>query len=598
MKTLKPLMAFLFVIPNLFAQEIVKEKTFQFESLKRDCYLGEVTVNTEDETTSLHYVQKKLSGAIFYSYHFDENLKFLEETKVEETYEQEEYSLKEAIKKMGEDLKKIGQELKTSFQWFTNTYRGETYTEDRVHIYTGSGGKIAVQKYRYTYAYGWESGCYYPKTELIDELDIKGERAEHIYLYDWVQNNETGDAYLIVGLKADKKSKVKYQQARKFQIIKITSDFELEYGETINFSSNMAISFARVLTNETPEETYDLDPDIPLSEDISRGPLALVFSPIKSLLAKKQQSDYPERQTLVLLDENGKIDSKINFRAKISGWVIEDFILSADGRDFYLYGPAKEGDYVNQVMPVNSPLSGKTEIKEIKWKSFQLMKISNKELAWVKATDLKEFKDKAMTPPSQKQKPTYIGKKFEKTMTYVTPEGEVFIGGQKYTYKKQLTDRGSFQRVGVNYKDLVLFHFDARGNLKAQYGVRRDKMNSHSKAILTPQDLVLTEDGQSLVWIYGEIKGFRGGFEVATLDNGSVRTISKNKLLYYPAVSTINLDNGEVGDFKMLGQDAKGKQLYYAHPNFPYVLSPQGDHITFIGEDKRGTLVWLSKMKL
>lgn len=594
MKTLKPLMAFLFVIPNLFAQEIVQEETFQFENLNKS-YLGEVTINPDDQTTSLHYVQRKSSGAVFYSYHFDENLKFLEETKMEEIYEKEKYSLKEALQEIAEEFKTS---LKTSFQWFTDTYKGETYSEDRIHINAGMGGKIVAQKNRYTYVYGWDAGCYYPKIEMIDKLEIKGERAERIYLYDWVQNNETGDAYLIVGLKADKKSKVKYQQARKFQVIKITSDFEVEYQEYINFSSNMAISFARVLTNETPEETYDLDPDIPLSEDISQGPLALVFSPIKSLLAKKQQSDYPERQTLVLLDENGKVDSRINFRAKISGWVIEDFILSADGRDFYLYGPAKEGDYVNQVMPVNSPLSGKTEIKEIKWKSFQLMKISNKELAWVKATDLKEFKDKAMTPPSQKQKPTYIGKKFEKTMTYVTPEGEVFIGGQKYTYKKQLTDRGSFQRVGVNYKDLVLFHFDARGNLKAQYGVRRDKMNSHSKAILTPQDLVLTEDGQSLVWIYGEIKGFRGGFEVATLDNGSVRTISKNKLLYYPAVSTINLDNGEVGDFKMLGQDAKGKQLYYAHPDFSHVLSPQGDYITFVGEDKKGTLVWLSKIRL
>ena len=429
-------------------------------------------------------------------------------------------------------------------------------------------------------------------------MEAKGANAERVYLYDWVQNNETGDAYLIVGKKADKKSKIKYQHARKFQIVRITKDFEVEYLETINFSSNMAISFMRVLSNEEPEESFEIDPDIPLAEDISRGSLAIVFSPVKAMLGKKNQSETPERQTLVMLDQHGKIDAKINFRAKISGWVIEDFILSENGRDVYFYGPAKEDAYVNQVMPTNSPLTGRDEIKDIKWKSFQLMKISNKELAWVRDTDLKEFKAKAMTPPSQKQTPVYDGKKFAKSMTYLSPAGEVFIGGQEYTTKKVTDQYGNSRKVVDNYKDLILFHFDDSGRLKAQYGVRRDKMNRHSKAFLTPQELVLSQDGHSVFWAYGEIKGFRGGFDLFSIGNASVGTVSKSKLLYYPAVSKINLDNAEIGDFFMMGQDQSGKQLYYSHPDFPYLISPDGNFLTVIGEDNKGSLIWLGRMEL
>ena len=584
MKTISLLAVFLFGTFSLYAQQLLQEETYQFETLKKNCYLGDVSFYPEDQTTSLHYVQKMPTNTLFITYHFDEKLKFIEET-------QEEYSLMDG-------MKNTGQEVKNTFKWFTNKYKGEEYTEDRIHIYQGMGGKLIAKKYEYTYAFGWDFGRYFPKTKLIDQLEAKGANSERIYLYDWVQNNETGDAYLIVGKKADKKSKIKYQHARKFQIVKVSSDFEVEYLETIDFPHNMAISFMRVLSNEEPEESYEIDPDIPLAEDISRGPLAVVFSPVKAMIGKKNESENPEKQTLVLLDQHGKIDTKIRFTAKVSGWMIEDFVLSEDGQEVYFYGPAKEDAYVNQVMPTNSPLTGRTEIKDIKWKSFQLMKISNKEKAWIRDTDLKEFKSKAIAPPSQKQMPVYDGKKFAKTMTYLSPSGEVFIGGQEYTTKSATDGMGNSIKVIDDYKDLILFHFDGSGKLKAQYGVRRDKMNKHSKRILTPQELVLSAEGNSLYWAYGEIAGFRGGTDFLNIGGAGIGTISKSKLLYYPAVSKINMDNAQIGDFVMFGQDQDGKQLYYSHPDFSHLISPDGNYLTFIGEDKKGSVIWLGRMKL
>lgn len=75
-------------------------------------------------------------------------------------------------------------------------------------------------------------------------------------------------------------------------------------------------------------------------------------------------------------------------------------------------------------------------------------------------------------------------------------------------------------------------------------------------------------------------------------------TISKSKLLSYPAVSKIDLASGTLTDFNSLGKDSEGKQNYFANPLFPQLLSPDGSKLTFIGEDKKGSLVWLAQMNL
>lgn len=568
---------------QLTAQEITHQGTYQFESLNKNSYLGHVGIHPEDQTTVLEYVQKKPGKTLFQSYHFDENLNFVEET-------QESYNI-------GQEVTDLIAEIKNSFDWFSNKYQGETYTVNRLSIDPGWGGKIIIRQYEYIYAFGWESGQYRPKVQQIDKTELKGAKAEKIYLYDWVQNNETGEAFMIVGVKSPKGSKIKHQHARKFQIVKVKPDLDIEYLETISFEYNMAINFKRVLTNELPEETYDLGDDIYVADDISKGKLAVVFSPIKSLIGKKTNSPEPDGHTLVLINSDGAIEKKINYKAPVSGWVIEDFILSDDGNDIYLYGPAKENEYINKLMPVNSPLTGRDDIKDIKWKSFQLMKISNNEKVWIKDTDLKEFKANVVTPPSQKRSPEYKGKKFTKSAHFVTPDGQIFIAGQNYTTKKVTKNEVTVKVIDA-YKDLVMFHFDDKGQLKAQYGVRRDKMNRHSKTFPTPQDMYVSEDGSSLYWIYGEIKGFRGGFAFASFAGANIGTLSKSKLLYYPAVAKVDLAKGSIDDFVMMGQDEDGKQLYYTNPDFSYVLSPDNRSLTFVGENKAGTEIWLGRMPL
>ena len=347
---------------------------------------------------------------------------------------------------------------------------------------------------------------------------------------------------MLVGNKATKGTKKdKYQHARKFQIIKVNKDLEPEYLEEIVFDYNMAISFSSMKYDQGYEPNEELD-----VRDIHNGKWYLVFSPIKTMLGKKFANPNAGENTLLVMDDHGKIDVKIDYTTETTGWVVRDMIVAGNGNLFF-YGPAKDDSYINKLMPTNSPLTGRDEIADIKWKNFQVMKISNNEFKWIHSTDLKEFKANVVTPPSQKKSPDYSGKKFETSLSYVTNNGELIIAGQNYTTKKiddpNSTLEGAKIKVIDAYKDLIMFHFDDQGILKAQYGIRRDKMNSMSKASLTPQYVYLSNDSENLYWVYGEIKGMRPGLELkgGALEHAGVSTLSKKKLLFYPTVSKIDL---------------------------------------------------------
>ncbi|MFT7590610.1 MAG: hypothetical protein ACI9UJ_000521, partial [bacterium] len=212
------------------------------------------------------------------------------------------------------------------------------------------------------------------------------------------------EVFLLIGLKPLKGDKsVKWQHAPKFQILKVNSNFEVEELETIEFPHVMAISYFNILTQDRDQE-FEGEGDV---LDISQGQLSIVFSPIKSILAKKLVNPDPADQTMVLINADGSIANKIPMKVPTSGWVIEDYAMSYDGNDIYFFGPAKDEAYVSSLQPSNSPLSGRSEVKAIKYRDYQIMKITNGEFSWANTTALEEFSVKAVTPPSQKKSPEY-----------------------------------------------------------------------------------------------------------------------------------------------------------------------------------------------
>jgi len=576
------------------AQKLSIENTYEFESLKKDSYLGNVSYYPKDKTTVLSYVEKDVFRTVFTDYIFDENLNFIRQ-------EQDNYNLKDVFKgNAGIDADgKITDEvlsMREKYPWFE--YRGDSYTQDMVYINPAWGGKLTAQRVQYTYTFNWNYGFYQRSMSLMEKQTITGVDGERIYLYDRVNNFERGEVYLLIGLKPPKGDKtVKWQHTKKFQILKVNSDFEVEELELIEFPHAMAISYMNVLSANRNME-FEGEGDV---LDISNGQLAVVFSPIKTMLSKKSTNPNPGDHTMVLINSNGSIANKISMNAPTSGWVIDDYAMSYDGNDVYFFGAAKDEAYVNALQPTNSPLTGRDEIKDIKYKDYQVMKISDGKLTWINTTNLDEFSERAVTPPSQKKSPEYKGKQFERCLAFITPTGELIISGQNYTTKNvpDPNDASKTIKVKDDYKDLVMFHFDNEGKLKSQYGIKRDKNNKYSKAYLTPQDVALSGDGKTIYWTYGELQGMRRGIEIGGIfELAGVGTLSKSKLLYYPAVARIHLEAGTIGDFVPLGADAEGKQKYYTNPEFPSLISPDGSSLTFIGESKNGKVIWLGRMSL
>ena len=579
-----------------FGQKLTTENTYEFESLNKNSYLGNVEFNANDNTTRLYYVAKDMSKTVFTTYIFDDKLNFVEEKR-------DEYSIADATRDAINSIRE-------SFQWFN--YKGEEYTQEAVWIIPNFKGEIVARKVLYTYHYNWSLGNYYRTFKVMDKQAISGIDGERLYYYDRIDNSLDGSVLILVGLKAEKGDKEnKWQEARKFQFIKITNDFKAIPGDIIEFDYDMGISFTQVLSQNTELIETEGEGDASITSymehsagDLADGDAALIFAPVKSMMNKKKLSPDPGAHTMIILNADGKIEARIDYNTPTSGWVVEGYTLSADRKDIYMFGPAKDDAYVNYLMPVNTPYGSSDAVADIKWKNYQVMKVSNGKVVYLNSTPLADFKAKAVNPPSQRQSPDYVGKNFEKSLAYVTPAGELIISGQKYTTTTvpdpNSSVQGATKTVIDEYKDLVMFHFDKTGVLKAQYGIRRDKNNKYSKANITPQDVYLNADGTILYWIYGEIQGMRKGFEIATDIGGFKGSIgvSKKKLLYYPAVSRIDLANASVGDFVPLGTSSEGKQTYYTNPEFPQLFSEEQNSLTFIGEDKPGKLIWLARMTL
>lgn len=577
-------LGFLLLTSALSAQvlQLSKESASTPPKFSKGDYIGNITYN-DDGSTTLHYVEKQPMRVYFKNYTYDKDFNLIND-------EVDMFSLADQIKA----------EWKEKFAWFE--YKGEEYSVEGISIDPTWGGKLIARKKLTTWKYSAMFGGYYPVVETTGVQKLSGADDNRIYLYHRAEDYQKGNVVLLVGNKAEKKSKIKNQHTRHFQLMTVSKDLEVNYGEEIKFDYAMCVNYARVIDEPGLEESMVDDP----IGDLSRGDLAIVFSPMKAILTGKMTHDNPAAHTLIIVGADGVIKKRLDLETPSSAWWIED-LIKFDNGSIIAYGPSKDDKYINTLKPTNSPATFRESTSETKWKVFQVMKLNKDlDLEYIKATDLDVFKEKLITPPSQKRTPSYIGKRFDKRQIMMTPEDELMISGQKYTWKKvPLKDENGatvldkegntvYTREKV-YGDLLLFHFNNTGDLKAQYGIRRDKMNKYSRSILTPTDLYLGKDNQSIYWVYGEIKGFRRGFTVDLI--GYNATAVKKKLLYYPTVAKIDLSKGKISDFTPLGQDEKGKQRYFTNPEFPQLYVP-GSHLTFIGEDKAGKQIWFARLDL
>ncbi len=512
------------------AQQLSKEATHEISKKANKGYLYEPKIDEAKNEMTMTYVTKA-SGrkAKFETYTFDLNFNF------------------KGMQESEQPLEKL------------KGYRadkGDEWEMSAVTVERNLMGTLVLRRKLIKKKWNWFWGGYDIKIELKEKLKPKSEDGNKFFYPSHAEQNESGSVIIIVGEKGDRNDGLR--QYKKIHVLRYDSELNQLSDKVIEFENPQMI--AAINTDEADE-------DAETDEDI-----AILFAPMGGRGMNKAADPNAGNYSFVRVGASGDIKQRISI-ASNHGIFDGSFVSTGDA--MFIYGPANENktDYLNE----------KPEDDKFKAKNFQIVKIENGKVAYVTSTPISDFEKKAQNPPSQKKSPDYTGRKFRIADIRLVSNGDLLITGQNYSTPGGFGNRRAAGTTA--YTDIIMLHFDSKGNLKAQYGVRREENDKEAKMAPNNQILVESNDGKSLYWAIMEMKGVKTEKELGD---------SKYKFLVYPNVSKINLAAATIGEFVQFGQ---GKSDYYVNNKYPFLLLGKGQ-IVFLGETKSGKTLWFAKMPL
>jgi len=520
-------------IGSLFAQKLSIDKTYEISGKANRGFLGDIRIDENTDRVELTYCTKSNDRvAKFETYVFDSEFNFKE-------IKSEELEFDKA---------------RTTYNWFK--YKGDVYVVEAISVESNLVGTLVLKKKLITYDWNWFWGGYDKNVKLLEKIKPKNDEGNKYYLHKKAENDQTGEVLVIVGEKQQGKGADPYSYAKNFSSLVINKDLDIVSVEEFKFDCPQTITRA-VLVGKSEAE---IDED---AEDISESDLALIFAPFGGPGTKKIADPNPSNYTFLRVQNDAKILQRTAIISPNAAWAISS-IATVNGQT-YIYGPSKEEDaYANQTLV--------GDLDAMKWKAFQVAKLNSKGVDWITATLIDEFEEKAQGGPNQKRIPAYKGKKF-RSAGIVVANDNIFILGQNF----KVDDSG----VKL-FTDPVMFQFNGTGSLKAQYGLRREENSAAAKFSPCLQEILLSNDGKSVYWMIGEIKGIREDRELGN---------SKYKVLLYPNVAKIKLGEGTIGDFQFFGQEK-----YFLNNSIPFLPLDQSKSVVFFGESKNGRTLWFGKM--
>ena len=507
------------------AQTLDLEKTYTISSKAKRGALAKVDFDANTGQYTLIYVTKSNDKMTrFQTYVFDRDFNLVD-------------SREEEIEK---------EKARTKYKWFS--FKGEEYAVEGIAVEPNLFGTLILKQKRITYKYDWLLLGYYKSVDVLKKVKPRTEDGRVLFYLNHAEDDKTGEVYVLCGVK-DKIGK-NADPSRHFKdlyVLKYNAELDLVKEVSIKFDHPQNVAFARSL-----EKVYDDDPENP-----GVAGLALVFAPMGGQGFGKYEDPEKTNYTYVRIDDQLNVVDRIAFTSQAAYWKIDELVLNTVNDAVYLFGPSAAGKdkYYNAL------------VNTTKFKAVQLMRIANHKVSYLTETDLPEFESKLKTPPGQRKAPNYEGKKFSIANYHIAQNGDFFVVGQNFSTSK----------TGNKYDDVLAFHFDKDGKLKAQYGVDTKESNQFSKAAGTPQFFV--EKGDKLYWFLQEIKGVYG---------------SSNKVLSYPRSGVVGLPDASVSEFKTFGKDDN----YYLDPKYPYLQSSDSDKLVFFGSDKKGKEIWFLRLKL
>jgi len=579
------------------AQVPILEKSFDVSRKAKNGYLAHIETNAEKGTIDMIYVLSSTTRhKIKYEiYTYDKDLNLINTVQEEELVEK----------------------VKSRWKWFN--FKGESFVTNSLTASSDLAGKLVFRKKQTTGSWVWLTGTYYRHIKQLEKVKPKTEDNMK-YFFTSAYEIERDSSVLVIAGKPEKKT---HNETMNFDIMSCDNEVNISTVDKIDFPYPQKIVFSAPLQDDQAHVSND---------DLPRD-WVVVFAP--SGLYNKDSDPKPTNYTYIRISTKGKVLEKFSFDSPSNGWRV----LGAYEKDnsVFLYGSAitknPGKDYSNEVFKnlqmvattsasalekeeennsgsgilggisaissMGSKDNGKTQdevdapLDELKYTNIQIGKITNSKFEFLSSPDIEEFEKKQAKPADQKKFITFDGKKFEINGINITSSGDIFVSGQDFTNSKK----------GRIYKGVYMFQFEANGNLKKNYGVKLDQSKKSSffnKSPLT-SDMYIAHntvresiDKKSLYWLIKDVKSIREESNTSFASLSTVRVKTTWTPLYQYEYGNINIDNGELSEFKGFG-DSEKKEFYL----FQNTGSYQMDHyLYFFSETLNGNKILLSRMDL
>ena len=567
-------------LSTVSAQKLAIEKTHDVSGKAKRGFLDDVNVNEGTNKVDLVFCTKATNRKVkFETYHFDSQFNFKSMDESEEPVEK------------------------------VKRYRGDTYDVPGVTVEPNMMGTLVLRRKQVHYTWDWFWGGYNKKIEILEKVKPRGDNGSFYQYSAHAEYDQTGNVVVITSSK-DKMGKGTdpLRMFKEYHILKFNKDLDLVSDTPIQFDKPQYVVQATKL-DPKGDQSEDADDSADPEYD-----LGIMFAPVAVPGMKKQADPVATNYTYVRVGADTKQKERVSIVSPNSVWLVNGMTTFKDGT-VAVFGPAndKQDKYFNEdiiTQVASESVRGPLEDK-FKAKNFELLKIKNGAVAFITSTPVPEFEQKLQTPPAQKRTPEYTGKRFKVNGGTVLPNGDLLIGGQSYGLERgafglgapKTSSSGNSLVGGLGglmsgkggtsmataannrqYKDIMMFHFDPQGHLRAQYGVRRQENNKFSEQNPNDQRMYLAQDGRSMYWMIGEITGVR---EMSGMESGSA------KVLYYPAVTKIDLAGAKLTNFAKFGNEQ-----YFLNNSMPQLPIGGKNNIVYFGENRSGKTMWFGQMPL
>jgi hypothetical protein len=411
------------------------------------------------------------------------------------------------------------------------------------YIYTSVGGcssfdilsmKLNVSKISVTKTWNNKKQRY--DSDLTEEKISGGKDNKFKYKgYVGYFNAETGANLVLV--KADDKSD---EDESGFKLASITLDGkvnEISIGELVKY--NLVFS-SLVKRNPDMPDKYD-------EKNLAEYNALYIFAPSRNTTA-----DAKDFVVLITDGAGNKISETTVTMPMPSSTIME---MQQSGNDLYFFGLTAKSkslyyrgvfmDYSN----INNPCytdffnyrdqQRETDISKADVNDLILMKMTGDKLAYLTLTSTDDQQAKRVVPPSVKKIPKKPFSRFNVQAFRVFDNGDMVVTGQR---KVIITLEGTAKWA---FEEIMCYHFDKAGNLRAEYYVEPQLATSKKDKIFPViQQFIVSEDKSHVYWVLLEPEGLTGYASFFDAYNGR-KTIYP---AYQPVVMKINMASAKLTD--------------------------------------------------